>query len=71
MDDQGMLPHELKNLLVKWDEVARGAKRYAIHWDPLCMYCSLTASVWSPHVMYTVPVGQNPTGVVRISPCLD
>lgn len=34
------------------------------------LYYSLIGSVWSPHVMYTVPVGQNPTGVVRINPCL-
>ena len=34
------------------------------------LYCPLIGLAWSPHVMYTVPVGQNPTGVVRINPCL-
>lgn len=35
MDDQGMRPDELRKLLVEWDEVARGAKRYAIPLGPL------------------------------------
>lgn len=45
MDDEGMIPEELEDLLSSWDAEARGCRR--------------------PHVLYTVPSGQNPTGATQ------
>lgn len=45
IDDQGLIPEAMDELLSNWDEKARGAKR--------------------PHVLYTVPSGQNPTGATQ------
>ena len=46
MDEQGMTPEALEEVLSGWNEAERGFKQ--------------------PHVMYLVPVGQNPCGLVRI-----
>lgn len=43
IDDQGLLPAAMDDILANWDAKARGGKR-------------------RPHVLYTVPSGQNPTG---------
>ncbi|KAG8743958.1 hypothetical protein FRC10_011032 [Ceratobasidium sp. 414] len=43
MDDVGMLPDKLEEILRDWKEKEHEGKR-------------------RPHVMYTIPVGQNPTG---------
>ncbi|KAI1333292.1 PLP-dependent transferase [Xylariaceae sp. FL0255] len=42
IDEQGLRPECLDDILSNWDEAARGARR--------------------PHLLYTVPSGQNPTG---------
>jgi aromatic amino acid aminotransferase I len=42
MDEQGLLPESMDEILSGWDKSARGARK--------------------PHVLYTVPSGQNPTG---------
>jgi len=42
MDEQGLLPESMDEILSTWDARARGARK--------------------PHVLYTVPSGQNPTG---------
>lgn len=46
MDDQGLLPEDMDNLLSTWDPSQRGGAR-------------------KPHVLYTVPSGQNPTGATQ------
>jgi aromatic amino acid aminotransferase I len=45
MDEQGLLPEALDDVLSNWDEKVRGAKK--------------------PHLLYTVPSGQNPTGATQ------
>lgn len=45
MDEQGLLPEDMDELLTNWDEKARGAAK--------------------PHLLYTVPSGQNPTGATQ------
>lgn len=45
IDDQGLIPEAMDDLLTQWDEKARGARK--------------------PHVLYTVPSGQNPTGTTQ------
>lgn len=45
MDEQGLLPERLDEILSGWDVAARGAPK--------------------PHVLYTVPSGQNPTGATQ------
>ncbi|ELU45810.1 peptidyl-prolyl cis-trans isomerase-like 4 [Rhizoctonia solani AG-1 IA] len=47
MDNLGMIPRELEQILEQWNEVDHEGKR-------------------RPHVMYTIPVGQNPTGAVSL-----
>lgn len=42
MDEQGLLPESMDEMLSNWDAGARGARK--------------------PHLLYTVPSGQNPTG---------
>ncbi|KAF2155742.1 aromatic amino acid aminotransferase 1 [Myriangium duriaei CBS 260.36] len=42
IDEQGLLPDEIDQVLSSWDPVARNARK--------------------PHLLYTVPSGQNPTG---------
>lgn len=42
MDEQGLLPESMDEILNNWDAKARGARK--------------------PHLLYTVPSGQNPTG---------
>ncbi|KAL7409247.1 pyridoxal phosphate-dependent transferase [Mrakia frigida] len=44
MDDFGMIPEALEELLAGWDDVKEGRRR--------------------PRVMYTITIGQNPTGTV-------
>lgn len=63
MDAEGMRADDLYKTLAEWDESARGAPR----WDASRMYSHEHPSnaVLRPHVMYTVPVGQNPSGAVR------
>ena len=46
MDEQGMLPESLDDLLSGWDVQARGGTP-------------------KPHLLYTVPSGQNPTGATQ------
>lgn len=46
MDDQGLLPESMDEMLSNWDVVQRGGAR-------------------KPHVLYTVPSGQNPTGATQ------
>jgi aromatic amino acid aminotransferase I len=46
IDDQGLIPEAMDELLSGWDEKARGGSR-------------------KPHVLYTVPSGQNPTGATQ------
>jgi aromatic amino acid aminotransferase I len=46
MDDEGLIPQALDDMLSKWDEKVRGGAR-------------------KPHVLYTVPSGQNPTGATQ------
>jgi aromatic amino acid aminotransferase I len=45
MDDEGLLPDSMDEILSSWDEKARGSRK--------------------PHVLYTVPSGQNPTGATQ------
>jgi len=46
MDEQGLLPEAMDEMLSNWDPEARGGTR-------------------RPHVLYTVPSGQNPTGATQ------
>lgn len=45
VDNQGILPEVMDELLSNWDAKARGSRK--------------------PHVLYTVPSGQNPTGATQ------
>lgn len=45
IDDQGLVPEAMDEMLTNWDAEARGARK--------------------PHVLYTVPSGQNPTGATQ------
>lgn len=45
MDEQGLLPEDMDQVLSNWDEKERGAPK--------------------PHVLYTIPSGQNPTGATQ------
>ncbi|KAL4875097.1 pyridoxal phosphate-dependent transferase [Aspergillus karnatakaensis] len=45
MDEQGLLPGSLDDVMSNWDVTARGARK--------------------PHVLYTIPTGQNPTGATQ------
>lgn len=45
IDDQGLLPEAMDDVLSNWDAKARGSRK--------------------PHVLYTVPSGQNPTGATQ------
>ena len=45
IDEQGLLPESMDEILSTWDAKARGARK--------------------PHVLYTVPSGQNPTGATQ------
>jgi len=45
IDDEGLIPSAMDELLTNWDAHSRGAKK--------------------PHVLYTVPSGQNPTGATQ------
>lgn len=45
LDEQGLIPEAMDELLSNWDAEARGARK--------------------PHVLYTVPSGQNPTGATQ------
>ncbi|KAL4864817.1 hypothetical protein BDV12DRAFT_7227 [Aspergillus spectabilis] len=45
MDEQGLLPESLDDVMANWDEAVRGARK--------------------PHVLYTIPTGQNPTGATQ------
>ncbi|KAK4218186.1 Aromatic/aminoadipate aminotransferase 1 [Rhypophila decipiens] len=46
MDEQGLLPESMDEMLSNWDSTQRGGAR-------------------KPHVLYTVPSGQNPTGATQ------
>lgn len=62
MDGQGMNSAALREVLSGWDEAARGMPRYIFfHYLPIYTYLKVVSR---PHVMYIVPVGQNPTGAV-------
>ncbi|GJN72922.1 hypothetical protein PLIIFM63780_006988 [Purpureocillium lilacinum] len=45
IDEQGLIPEAMDDLLTNWDAKSRGARK--------------------PHVLYTVPSGQNPTGATQ------
>lgn len=45
MDEQGLLPESMDDILTNWNEKERGAAK--------------------PHLLYTVPSGQNPTGATQ------
>ncbi|OGE56575.1 hypothetical protein PENARI_c003G10832 [Penicillium arizonense] len=45
MDDEGLLPDSMDEILSSWDEKSRGCRK--------------------PHVLYTIPSGQNPTGATQ------
>ena len=45
IDDQGIVPEAMDELLSGWDAVTKGARK--------------------PHLLYTVPSGQNPTGATQ------
>lgn len=45
MDEQGLIPESMDEMLSGWDESVRGARK--------------------PHLLYTVPSGQNPTGATQ------
>lgn len=45
IDDQGLIPEKLDEMLNNWDAKARGSRK--------------------PHLLYTVPSGQNPTGATQ------
>ncbi|WYZ34951.1 hypothetical protein EsH8_I_001227 [Colletotrichum jinshuiense] len=46
IDEEGLLPEAMDELLTNWDPAARGGHR-------------------KPHLLYTVPSGQNPTGATQ------
>ena len=46
MDEEGLIPESMDEMLTNWDVDARGGAR-------------------KPHVLYTVPSGQNPTGATQ------
>ncbi|KAK0453901.1 pyridoxal phosphate-dependent transferase [Armillaria borealis] len=60
MDGQGMRSDSLRETLASWDEAERGFKRYVLELLPARLNALTTYS--GPHVMYIIPVGQNPTG---------
>jgi aromatic amino acid aminotransferase I len=62
MDGHGLRSDKLRLILSKWDEDKRGMPRYLL---ANFMYPVVSMNDFRPHVMYTIPVGQNPTGVVR------
>ncbi|KAL7895774.1 pyridoxal phosphate-dependent transferase [Trichoderma sp. SZMC 28014] len=45
VDEQGLIPEAMDELLTNWDAKARGSRK--------------------PHLLYTVPSGQNPTGATQ------
>lgn len=45
IDDQGLIPEKMDEMLSNWDAEARGSRK--------------------PHLLYTVPSGQNPTGATQ------
>lgn len=45
VDDEGLIPEAMDELLSSWDEMKRGGRK--------------------PHLLYTVPSGQNPTGATQ------
>lgn len=45
IDDEGLIPEAMDEMLTNWDAKARGARK--------------------PHLLYTVPSGQNPTGATQ------
>lgn len=45
LDDQGLIPEAMDDMLTQWDPQVRGARK--------------------PHLLYTVPSGQNPTGATQ------
>lgn len=61
MDKDGMSPSALRKVLTEWDSATQG-KRYVHVPDVTAASVSFVYS--SPHVMYTVPIGQNPVGSV-------
>ena len=63
MDGQGMRSDSLRSILAGWDEVARKMPRYI---SALPFASRENNRSFRPHVMYIIPVGQNPTGAVNI-----
>ncbi|QPG99326.1 hypothetical protein C2857_001490 [Epichloe festucae Fl1] len=45
IDDEGLVPEAMDQILTNWDAASRGARK--------------------PHILYTVPSGQNPTGATQ------
>lgn len=63
MDKDGMSPAALRKILAEWDSVTQG-KRYVRILAVAAAFASFVYT--SPHVMYTVPIGQNPVGSVGV-----
>lgn len=66
MDGEGMCADALREVLSGWDAEVRGMPRLVLSLPCDWKGIGLT-ELRRPHVMYTVPVGQNPTGAVSIS----
>lgn len=68
MDREGMRSDELRKILAEWNEEERGTKRCVLP-QSIKQPCgsqpdTATIGFNRPHVMYTVPIGQNPSGAV-------
>ena len=67
IDGQGMRSDSLRFILAGWDEVAQMMPRYIAFASREMKLSKVEHQFSRPHVMYIVPVGQNPTGAVNIS----
>ena len=64
VDGEGLSAVDLEYVLSTWEENARNSKRCG-DFSPESLNCPYSFS--RPHVLYTIPVGQNPTGAVSVS----
>ncbi|KAG6919406.1 hypothetical protein DXG01_006289 [Tephrocybe rancida] len=64
LDGQGVVGHAMRRLLLEWNETARGIPRYAPH---IQTKQSQDLRTPRPHIFYTIPVGQNPTGSTMLA----
>jgi aromatic amino acid aminotransferase I len=64
MYNEGMRSDALFNLLATWDENTRGPTRYFVFQNPKFYLHTSSSTILRPRVIYTVPIGQNPTGAV-------